>query len=168
MSRKYKIYIATVTFLLFLYTWAVIAPPHNAKAVPIEDVLFWVQMLSGSSWPELKDHTASPFWLAVGATIQTMLSVGPLLSIIWLGRRLLTERSTPMNLTALLAEHDRALKASIAAMIERKCSTDVARQLDPELKDIFKKESEEWQAKVREILGRERAKEVFAKMNETV
>ncbi|MDN7877759.1 hypothetical protein [Burkholderia aenigmatica] len=73
-----------------------------------------------------------------------------------------------MNLTALLAEHDRALKASIASMIERKCSTEIARQLDPELKKIFQREAEEWQTKLHHILGDERAKEVIAKLNEHV
>ena len=73
-----------------------------------------------------------------------------------------------MDLTVLMAEHDSALKTSIASLIARRLGDTTARELDADLKAIFKKEHDEWQAKVVLILGKDRAHEVFARMKETV
>lgn len=171
MIRKRELcLVLLIASILFLYTWLAVLPDGgHGRHVPLEDLFFWMQMLSGSSWPDKFDtHATSPFWLAVGIMLQMMLGAGPLLAILWIGWRLLTNRSTTMDLTVLMAEHDSALKTSIASLIARRLGDTTARELDADLKAIFKKEHDEWQAKVVLILGKDRAHEVFARMKETV
>lgn len=171
MIRKRELcLVLLVASILFLYTWLAVLPDGgHGNHVALEDLFFWMQMLSGSSWPDKFDtHATSPFWLAVGIMLQMMLGAGPLLAILWIGWRLLTNRRTEMDLTALMAEHDSALLTSVSALIARKLGTSAALKIDADLEAVFEREQMEWRHKVEQLLGKERADQLFDRMREPV
>ncbi|MGF6905322.1 hypothetical protein [Paraburkholderia sp. GAS348] len=158
-----------VAFLIFFYTWMVVLPDEgHGPHVKLDHVFFWMQMLSGSAWPEWKDYTDSPFWLAIGATLQVMIGAGPAIAVLWIVVRIMTNRSNKMNLTVVLSEHDAALKASILSLISRTFGEDAARKLTPGVRDIFRKEQADLLDKVERIWGKDAREEVSKRISELV
>jgi hypothetical protein len=141
---------------LALVGWAEYA--YNDKN--LDAALFWLQMFTGSSWPTLDGaRAAHPVRFAFGAVFQIMMSVGPLLGVLWLLVLVLTERRRDMfTYNNVLADRDAALKLAIKKYAKQNGISKNPADLQKELDGLFKDATTDWSGDLPELLGNDEAK----------
>lgn len=135
------------------------------KKDPAEVPFFWLQMLSGSSWPTWESYAPkSPFFFALGVTSQVMLGAGPLFGVLWLVYRALLEGNNTMDLAKLMELHDDALKAEVKSLI-RNDPDRTPEHLNKKVEAIFSKSRQQFRDNVKLILGQNKAARVFEQID---
>lgn len=130
--------------------------------------LFWLQMFTGSSFPTLDgavhDH---PVRYAFGAVVSIMLSLGPLLGVLWLLIIVLTDRRQNMfTYNNVLQTRDAALKLALKKYARENGINKSAAALQQELDSLFKNAETDWSGDLDEVLGPEQAKKFRTELDQ--
>lgn len=79
-----------------------------------DQVWFWAQLASGSSWPQFDSYVnRSCVAFSLAATTGVLLNISALLGVLWILIKVGTARRRSMNIAELIARRDLELKAGI-------------------------------------------------------
>lgn len=132
----------------------------------LDEALYWLQMFTGSAFPTLdgayRDH---PIRFAFGAVFQVMISVGPMLGVLWLLVVVLTDRRRDMFTYAnVLADRDAALKLAIKQFMLKNGLRANTGTLKEEIDGLFADTTTEWKDDLAELIGADGAQEFLAEL----
>lgn len=164
-SEKWFTILAVLFATCAVYDIALIIIEASKPAVP-DDALFWFQMYSGSSWPEWRPYQKQEFFLAGGIAVQVMLAITPVLSVLWIGYKLISERRDAMSIAMFLEEHDLALRTRFLSLVSHKISPSDAAKIEVDVDKLMADEHEKWKRKVIAKLGEDRAHEIFRQIEQ--
>jgi hypothetical protein len=93
--------------------------PNAAAAAELrKEWHFWIQMFTGSSWPNIESQTSQHcVAFSLAATVHSLLNTGAGLGVLWLVIRVLTARRRSMELARLIALRDNSLKAQLQSIV---------------------------------------------------
>ena len=166
--RRIILGIATATLVVLLIIGCI---EITGSETALRERFFWLQMFTGTSWPTEPSwgtfQKSSPWLFALGATVQVMLGIGPLLAVLSLVWMMLTEGRTTMRLSQLLRTRDAALKLALKQEIRRRCDQIDDATLSATLDNVFATTTEKWKKEIEEVfLPAGRAQRVLEELDE--
>ena len=154
-EKKILFGLALVFLLIFGATYAGEVYFCGEKA---KNFHFWLQLATGSSWPSWEEYyTNQPLWFSLGVALHTMLNIGPLLGIVWLGLKLLQERKTMMNFAQAVKLRDMDIKVRIKNEVFNGLSPEERTAFSKTLDTIFNDSTENWKEDLSQVVGPEGA-----------
>jgi hypothetical protein len=130
---------------------------------------FWIQMLTGSSWPTWKDaSTSSPLLFAVAATVHVMLNIGPFLLVLWIAWTLVSSRRMKMELAKAFQIRDMDVKLRIKNLVFAKLSPQEQKTFSRRLDEIFDEATSEWGDDLTIVAGPKTAKRALEALEENI
>jgi hypothetical protein len=127
---------------------------------------FWVQMFSGSHWPEPHgDYNKAVFVLA--ATIHSLITAGPLLGVGFLVYKLMSTRSVAMTVAQALRSRDRSIKFAITGILSKTLTLEDKKKVTAQLNDAFAQADRDWKRDLNDLVGERQAKEIVDELEST-
>lgn len=165
-ERRFLTRVVIVTVITFVAIYGLeLLYGKAAPSVPF----FWIQMISGSSWPSWQDASSdSPFLFSLAATVHVMLNIGPLLLVLWVGWTLVLSRRWKMDLAKAFQLRDMDVKLRIKNLVFAKLSPEERKTFSKKLDAIFDAANEELVDDLTIVAGPRAARKASATLEENI
>ena len=148
---------AAVVLFLIEVEGCVVDPPSTAR----HHWNFWIQMLTGSSWPNfeplLLKHCIA---FSLAAAVHSMLNIAAGLGIVWLILQMLRDRRRSMELARLIALRDCSLKAQVENLLQALPDDQFEEQAD-RIDKVFRDANKHLERSLAVLVGDAEAKRVI-------
>ncbi|KGV61812.1 hypothetical protein [Burkholderia pseudomallei] len=155
---------ATAVCFLLIYGFEFV---FGSEAVKVP--FFWIQMATGSSWPDWAEASKrTPLLFALAATVHVMLNIGPFLVVVVVAWTLMLSKRWKMDLSKAFHIRDMDVKLRIKNLVFAKLSPEERKAFSSQLDDIFEQANREWVEDLTIVAGSRAAKKARATLEENI